>query len=168
MSSPLFSIVPFSREHSKAGFCSGSKILDRYFAERTGQDIKRNLTKCFVAIDNEQQRIAGFYTLSAAQIPLTDLPEPFAKKMPRYDAVPASRLGRLAVDKHYQGRSLGSMLIVDALKKSSDASMAVYALLVDAKDDKAEAFYRHHGFIPCIDRPQTLFLPLGTIGKLSI
>ena len=166
MSISPFSIVPFSREHPKAGFCSGLEILDRYFAERAGQDIKRNLARCFVAIDNEQKNIAGFYTLSAAQIPLINLPEQLAKKMPRYDAVPASRLGRLAIDKHYQGRGLGQALIADALKKSARDSMAVYAMLVDAKDDNAAAFYRHHGFIPCTGKPQTLFLPLKTLSKL--
>jgi GNAT superfamily N-acetyltransferase len=165
MSIPPFSIVSFSREHPKAGFCCGTEILDRYFAERAAQDIKRNLARCFVAIDNEQQSIAGYYTLSAAQIPLTDLPEQLAKKMPRYGAIPATRIGRLAIDKRYQGRGLGSALIADALKKSSDASMGVYALLVDSKDENASTFYQHHGFIPCLGRPQTLFLPLGTISK---
>jgi GNAT superfamily N-acetyltransferase len=166
MSTSPFSIVSFSREHAKAGFCCGSEILNRYFAERAGQDIKRNLARCFVAIDNENKRIVGYYTLSAAQIPLLDVPEQLAKKMPRYDAIPASRIGRLAVDGRYQGRGLGSVLIADALKKSSDAAMGVYALLVDSKDDNATAFYQHHGFIPCLGRPQTLFLPLETVGKL--
>jgi hypothetical protein len=104
MSIPPFSIVSFSHEHPKAGFCCGTEILDRYFAECAAQDIKRNLARCFVAIDNEQQSIAGYYTLSAAQIPLTDLPEQLAKKMPRYGAIPASRIGRLTIDKRYQGR----------------------------------------------------------------
>ena len=166
MSTPPFSIVSFSREHPKKGFCCGAEILDRYFAEHAGQDIKKKISKCFVAIDNEQLRVAGFYTLSAAQIPLTSLPELLAKKMPRYDAIPASKIGRLAIDKRYQGLGLGSVLIADALKKSSDASMGVYAVLVDAKDDNATAFYQHHGFIPCLGKPQTLFLPLGPIGKL--
>ena len=70
MNVPRFSIIPFNREHQKSGFCSGSSLLDRYFSERVGQDVRRNLTKCFVAIDNSHERIAGFYTLSAAQIPL--------------------------------------------------------------------------------------------------
>jgi len=165
MSTPQFSIVSFSREHSRVGFYSGSEILDRYFAERADQDIRRNLAKCFVAIDNEQKNVAGFYTHSAAQIPLIDLPEPLAKNLPRYDAIPASRLRRLAIAKPYQKKGLGSSLIVDALKKSLDASMAVYALLVDARDEKAEQFYRHHGFISCIDRPQILFLPLTCLGR---
>jgi predicted GNAT family N-acyltransferase len=86
--------------------------------------------------------------------------------MHRYDAIPTSRIGRLAIDKRYHGRELGSVLIADALKKSSDTAMGVYALLVDSKDDSATAFYQHHGFIPCLGRHQTLFLPLGTVGKL--
>ena len=166
MNSPRFSITPFRREHEKSGFCCGSSLLDRYFSERVGQDVRRNLTKCFVAIDNRHERIAGFYTLSAAQIPLLQLPEKLANRMPHYHAVPASRLGRLAIDKSYQGEGLGSTLIADALMRSSSSSMAVYALLVDAKDESAATFYLHHGFIHCIGAPHTLFLPLGTIKSL--
>jgi len=166
MNSPRFSITPLSRKHQKSGFCFGSSLLDRYFSERVGQDVRRNLTKCFVVIDNSQERIAGYYTLSAARIPLLQLPEKLADKMPHYHAVPASRLGRLAIDKSYQGEGLGSALIADALMRSSSSSMAVYALLVDAKDESAATFYLHHGFIPCIGAPHTLFLPLGTLRKL--
>ena len=166
MTSPRFSIVPLDHEHTKRGFCSGTDVLDRYFAERVGQDIRRNLTRCFVAVDNEQGNIAGFYTLSAAQIPMLQLPEKLAKQMPRYSAVPASRVGRLAVDHRYQGKGLGSVLIADALQRSAGSSMAVYALLVDAKDEKAQKFYLHHGFFPCDGVPNTLFLPIGTIRKL--
>jgi GNAT superfamily N-acetyltransferase len=166
MNSPRFSITPLSPEHQKCGFCCGSNLLDRYFSERVGQDVKRNLTKCFVAIDNRHEKIAGYYTLSAAQIPLLQLPEKLADKMPHYHAVPASRLGRLAIDKSYQGEGLGSTLIADALMRSSSSSMAVYALLVDAKDESAATFYLHHGFIPCIGAPHTLFLPIGTLRKL--
>ena len=166
MNVPRFSIIPFSREHQKSGFCCGSDLLDRYFSERVGQDVRRNLTKCFVAIDNSHGIIAGFYTLSAAQIPLLQLSEKLADKMPHYHAVPASRLGRLAIDKSYQGKGLGSTLIADALMRSSSSSMAVYALLVDAKDESAATFYLHHGFIPCIGAPHTSFLPIGTVKSL--
>ncbi len=166
MNPPLFSVVPLSKSHVRDGFCSGSEALDHYFSARVGQDIKRNITKCFVAIDNDDQKIAGYYTLSAAQIPLPKLPGEIARKMPRYDTVPASRIGRLAVDRNYQGKRIGSALLADALLRSSNSSMAVYALLVDAKDEQAEAFYLHHGFIPCIGALHTLFLPLKTISKI--
>ncbi len=163
MSHSPFSVVPLSKSHVREGFCSGSEALDHYFSAQVSQDTKRNITKCFVAIDNTDQKIAGFYTLSAAQIPLPGLPEKISRKMPRYETVPASRIGRLAVDRHYQGKRVGSALLADALLRSSNSSMAVYALLVDAKDEKAEAFYLHHGFIPCLGTLHTLFLPLKTI-----
>ena len=161
-----FAVVPLSKNHVREGFCSGSEALDHYFSARVSQDTKRNITKCFVAIDNTNQKIAGYYTLSAAQIPLPGLPKEIARKMPRYDGVPAARIGRLAVEQHYQGKRIGSALIADALLRSTNASMAVYALLVDAKDDQAEAFYLHHGFIHCIGARHTLFLPLKTVSKI--
>jgi GNAT superfamily N-acetyltransferase len=163
MKLPLFSVVPLGSNHVREGFCSGSEALDRYFSVQVGQDIRRNITNCFVATDDSNHKIAGYYTLSAAQIPLTGLPGEIARKMPRYDAVPASRIGRLAVDRLYQGKRIGSALLADALLRSSTSSLAVYALLVEAKDEQAEAFYLYHGFIPCIGASQTLFLPLQTI-----
>jgi len=166
MTQPLFSVVPLTKSHRREGFSSGSEALDIYFSAQVGQDIKRNITKCFVAVDNANQKIAGYYTLSAAQIPLPGLPKEIARKMPRYDAVPASKMGRLAVDRHYKGKGIGSALIADALLRSSHSSLAVYALLVDAKDEQAEAFHLHHGFIPCIGARHTLFLPLKTISKI--
>ncbi len=166
MKLPPFSVIPLSKDKVREGFCSGSEALDQYFSAQVGQDTKRNITKCFVAVDNDNQKIAGYYTLSAAQIPLPGLPKEIVRKMPRYDAVPASRIGRLAVDQLYHGKGIGSALIADALLRSSDSSLAVYALLVNAKDKQAEAFYLHHGFIPCIGASHTLFLPLKTIGKI--
>ena len=166
MKQPLFSVVPLSKSHVREDFYSGSEALDRYFSSQVGQDIKRNITKCFVAIDNDKQKIAGYYTLSAAQIPLPGLPGEITRKLPRYDAVPASRIGRLAVDRNYQGKRIGSALLADALIRSSNSSMAVYALLVEAKDEQAEAFYLRYGFIPCIGLLHTLFLPLKTISKI--
>jgi len=166
MEHPPFSVIPLSKDNVREGFCSGSEALDHYFSAQVGQDIKRNITNCFIAVDNVNQQTAGYYTLSAAQIPLPGLPKEIARKMPRYDAVPASRIGRLAVDRRYQGKGIGSALIADALLRSSHSSMAVYALLVDAKDEQAEAFYLHHSFIPCIGALHTLFLPLKTISKI--
>ncbi|TLU84809.1 MAG: GNAT family N-acetyltransferase [Chlorobium sp.] len=166
MEQPPFSVIPLSKDNVREGFCSGSEALDHYFSAQVGQDIKRNITNCFIAVDNVNQQTAGYYTLSAAQIPLPGLPKEIARKMPRYDAVPASRIGRLAVDRRYQGKGIGSALIADALLRSSHSSMAVYALLVDAKNEQAEAFYLHHGFIPCIGALHTLFLPLKTISKI--
>ena len=127
--------------------------------------IKRNITTCFVALDADE-RIVGYYTLSSASIALTDLPESIIKKLPRSPAVPAVRLGRLAVDNNFKQHGLGSALLADAFSRVINTEIGIYAMIVDAKDAIAAQFYRHHGFIPFNDLPGTLFLPVETVKKL--
>ena len=109
--------------------------------------------------------IAGFYTLAAAGVLLGDLPEVLAKRLPRYPSVPVARIGRLAVDQPYRGRKLGSALLWDAGLRALRSEIAAFALIVDAKDDSAAAFYRHHGFIPLSGQPMHLVLPLASFAK---
>jgi GNAT superfamily N-acetyltransferase len=116
---------------------------------------------CFVALD-DRQRIAGYYTLASASLMLADLPADIGKKLPRYPTVPAVRMGRLAVDERFSGQGLGGALLADALARATRSEIAAYALIVDAKDDQAAAFYAHHGFIALPRTPLTLFLPLAT------
>jgi predicted N-acetyltransferase YhbS len=89
------------------------------------------------------------------------MPVRLAKRLPRYPAVPVARLGRLAVAGAYHGRKLGSALLWDAVQRASRSEVAVYALVVDAKDEVAESFYPHHGFVPFGGTPGTLVLPLA-------
>ena len=89
---------------------------------------------------------AGYYTLAAGGVPLADMPEALAKRLPRYPSVPVARLGRLAIDTAYRGRKLGAVLLWDAALRAVQSGMGVFALVVDAKDEAAEAFYQHHGF----------------------
>jgi predicted GNAT family N-acyltransferase len=113
-----------------------------------------------VARDTAADRIAGFYTLSAGGILLTQMPVRFAKRLPRYPTVPIARLGRLAVALAYRGRKLGGALLWDAIERASRSEVAVYALVVDAKDEQAESFYLHHGFVEFGGANRTLILPL--------
>jgi GNAT superfamily N-acetyltransferase len=117
---------------------------------------------CFVALD-AVDRIAGYYTLASASVPLQGLHPAVARKLPRYPTVPAIRMGRLAVDQVYAGRGLGAALLADALQRAAKAEIAACALIVDAKDIKAAAFYRHHGFLPLPDSPLTLFFLLANL-----
>jgi ribosomal protein S18 acetylase RimI-like enzyme len=161
MSGAPFRIALLGTGHDRSTFTSGSLPLDRYLREQATQDIRRRVAACFVAL-SEEPRIAGYYTLASASMLLSDLPSAAAKKLPRYPTLPAVRMGRLAIDKKFQGRGLGSALLADALERAARSEIASYALLVDAKDEAAAAFYRHHGFIPFPDMPRTLFLPLAT------
>lgn len=94
---------------------------------------------------------------------LADLPPETAKKLPRSPSVPAVRMGRLAVDEHFKGQGLSGALLADALARAARADIAAFALVVDAQDEAAAQFYRHHGFIVLPDSSLTLFLPLATV-----
>lgn len=91
--------------------------------------------------------VAGFYTLSASNVPLTDLPEAMRKKLPRYPSVPVARIGRLAVDARFKGMKHGASLLWDAIERAARSEVTVYAVAVDAKDEAAEGFYRWFGFV---------------------
>ena len=166
MTSTPFQVVPLNHEHDRASFTSGTESLDGYFRQHVSQDIRRRVTACFVAL-SEEQRIAGFYTLASTSVLLNDLPEPLGKKLPRYPLLPAVRMGRLAVDLNFRGIGLGGALLADAFTRTLRSEIAAYALVVDAKDDSAAAFYRHHGMIPFSNQPLTLFLPLATARKIT-
>ena len=157
-----FFIEALTPNHDRASFSSGVAPLDRYIKEQATQDMRRRATVCYVALEAPGAKIAGYYTLAAAGVPLSDLAETLAKRLPRYPSVPVARLGRLAVDQAYRGRKLGSALLWDAAMRASRSEIAVFALVVDAKDEQAESFYIHHGFVPFGSQPRQLILPLAT------
>ena len=165
MTQPFRIEVLTSKRHRK-GFACGDDALDRYFSERVTQDIRRRITACYVALENKTDCIAAYYTLSAADIPLSDIPKEMIKRLPRYPSIPVARLGRLAVDLKYQGHRLGGSLLWDALLRSSRSEIAVFGLIVDAKNDPAEAFYRHHGFVAFGSIPRQFILPLNGLPPL--
>jgi ribosomal protein S18 acetylase RimI-like enzyme len=167
MSKANLQVLPLEAVHDRASFSCGSEPLDRYLQQQVTQDIRRRVTACFVALTSEQV-VAGYYTLAATSVPLSDLPSVATKKLPRYPLVPAVRMGRLAVDQNFKGLGLGGALLADALNRAFVSDIAAYAMLVDAKDDRAAAFYKHHGFIPLPDSPLSLFLPLATASAVAV
>jgi ribosomal protein S18 acetylase RimI-like enzyme len=152
--------------HERASFACGTPELDRYFHQQVSQDIRRRVTSCFVAVDTAGGGVAGFYTLASAGIPISELPGDLQRRLPRYPTLPAVRIGRLAVDGAFRGRGIGGLLLMDAAARAHRADQANYALLVDAKDDAAAAFYRHYGFAAYASNPRILFLPLATATRL--
>ena len=135
-------------------------VLDRYLREQASQDIRRRLSNCFVAID-AAGTVAAYYTLAATGLPMTELPPDQARTLPRYPVLPAALLGRLAVAEDFRGQGLGGALLVDAVTRAVRSESAIFALLVDAKDEAAKCFYLHHGFLPFVSRPQSLFLTIA-------
>jgi ribosomal protein S18 acetylase RimI-like enzyme len=162
MSRAPFLLAPLDAAHDRAKFHCDSEPLNRYLREQATQDIRRRVAACFVALANGQ-RIAGYYTLASASLYLADLPASTIKKLPRYPTLPAVRMGRLAVDHEFKGQGLGGALLADALERAARSEIAAFVLVVDAKDEAAADFYKHHGFMALPDSPLTLFLPLATV-----
>lgn len=165
MSDAPFHLARLERSHDRTTFNCGSAPLDNYFKEQVSQDVHRRVTACYVALTNDL-RIAGYYTLASAALLLSQLPEKLGNKLPRYPSVPAVRMGRLAVDQDFKGLGLGGALLADALERAIRAEIAAYALVVDAKDESAAAFCRHHGMVALPSQPMTLFLPLATAVRI--
>ena len=154
-----YRIVTLDPLFDRSSFRCGSDALDEYFRHRVSQDVRRGVTTCFVLLSGEDS-VVGFYTLAATGLLLSDLPGTTAKKLPRYPLVPAVLMGRLAVDTRSAGRGFGGALLADAIIRVRRSEIAAYALVVDAKDEAAVAFYEHHGFIRLPERRTTLFLPI--------
>ena len=159
-----FTFAPLGPTHDRAGFSCGVAALDRYIRELATQDIRRRVSNCFVAVA-AAGKLAGYYTLAAASLPLAELASEHSRRLPRYDAFPAGLVGRLAVDQTLRGQGLGSALLVDAITRVLRAEPAIFALIVDAKDAAALNFYRHHGFQTFAHRPMSLYLPLAEAAR---
>ncbi len=163
MSEP-FRIEQFSGAHVRATFSCGVIELDRYFREFVSQDIKRRVSNCFVAIDDAGV-VAAFYTLAATSLPMTELSPDETRRLPRYPLLPAVLVGRLAVDRRSRGQGLGSALIVDAVARAMRSEPAIFALVVDAKDESALSFYQHLGFRRFASQPMRLFIPIAEAAR---
>lgn len=162
----MYITQPLHPSHNRNDFSSGKDLLDNYLKTQVNQDIKRKLTACFVL--NEGEVIQGYYTLSSNSIPLSSLPEPLQKKLPRsYQNIPVTLLGRLAIDAKQQGKGIGKLLLADALKRSFEASHSIgsFALVADPLDTDAETFYLKFGFIKLPDSGK-MFLAMKTIEQL--
>jgi len=157
-------VEPLGGSHDRRGFACGVEPLDRYFRELVTQDVRRRIASCFVAVDTSGA-VAGFYTLSAAGLPMTDLPAEEARRLPRHPLLPACRIGRLAVATAAAGQGLGATLVIDAVSRAMRAEPAIFALLVDAKDAAAARFYAHLGFRPLASRRLGFYLPVAEVAR---
>lgn len=161
-------VEPLSRAHDRSGFRSGEPALDRYLAEQAMQDRRRLAAAAYVLVEAAQPAILGYYTLSSAMVLLSVLADGVARRLPRYPEVPATRVGRLAVDERQRGRGLGGTLLMDAVRRCRAHANEIGSALVivDAKNEAAVGFYRHFGFHAFRDRPMQLFLAMSEIERM--
>lgn len=153
--------------HDRSDFRCGNDRIDKYFRETVSQDVKRDYAKCFVAVDVETGRVAGFYTLTANSIPLTEIPDDLKKKMPRYPTVPVGLIGWLGRHLDFKGSGLGEVLLFDAIKRLvNNTTVGLHAIIADAIDDDAIKFYDGFGFVSlAADRPNRMYMTVATARK---
>ena len=158
---------PFDKlVHDRSQFDCGVNELNDYLKTKISPDLKRNIGRAIVACSKNTNRILGFYTLSMGQVTWESLPDSYSKRIPKYP-VPVARIGRLAVDISVRGQGLGGDLLMHAHMNVLRASeqVAAFAVIVDAKNETAENFYRKYGYeyLSTSSSSKTLFLPLKTI-----
>lgn len=163
-------IEPFDRtRHHRTGFRCGSPPLDKFIRTLVTQYETRRLGKTFVAARTERvAEVVGYYTLASGAVACANLPHDVARKLPGHP-IPVVLLARMAVDQRVQGQRIGEMLLMDALRRAAalTESLGVFAVEVLAIDERAAAFYVKYGFMPLVDDPNHLFLPISVIERAS-
>lgn len=158
-------LLPLTGSHDRQGFDCGHQELNDWLRQIAGQHQEKGLSRTFVAtLDEAPDCICGYYALTLAELENRTLPEAWRKKMPR--RIPGVKLGRLAVDKRFQGKGLGELLLVDALTRAQRIYQEAggIGLFVDAIDEQAAGYYKRFGFEAMPDNPLLLFLPAAAIG----
>jgi predicted GNAT family N-acyltransferase len=164
-----FVIEPFDKhKHDRAAFSCEHEALTTYLKQQANQEIKKHVAAVFVLADGKT--IAGYFTLSQYAVDASDFPEQLLNRLrvPNYQRLPATLIGRLARDLRVKGKGVGELLLMAALKQALDTSkrIASFAVVVDAKDDHAKDFYKKYGFIELPDHLDRLFLPMKTIEEM--
>ncbi len=162
-------IERLGKRHDRASFNCGQPMLDEWIKVQAGQYDKKDLARTYVSVRHGQARVLGYYAISTHRVSYESLPEDQAIGLPKID-IPVVLIGRLAVDRSVQRQGLGSLLLVDALRRSQHIAeqIGIRAVEVDAIDDEARAFYCKFDFASLLDDPHHLFLPMRVIRKLGL
>lgn len=161
-------IEPLQRHHVRTRFSCGEPELDNYLAHLAGQHHRSGVSRTCVAVnDSEPNRVLGYYSLAAGAADKAHLPPADARHFPDFP-LPIARLARLAVDHSQQRKGIGEDLLIDALARCSRAAedLGIAAVIIDAKHERAKAFYSRYGFTALPDQPLTLWQLLPAIRKL--
>ncbi|MDJ0533552.1 MAG: GNAT family N-acetyltransferase [Xenococcaceae cyanobacterium MO_207.B15] len=156
------------KTHNRSDFDCGNEYLNRYLQQTARQHNQKGISRTFALTDaaSNPKIIIGFFTLSLCEVRSQKLPPSLAKKYPL--TVPGVKLARLAVDKNWQGKGIGKILIIEAMNRAVIIAdnAGVIGLFVDAKDEKAKNYYTRYGFVSLEDNPLEMFLPLATIRQI--
>ncbi len=151
-------------EHDVASFDCGNEELTSWLIRHALASQRADLARTYLALDDEQ--VIGSVSLTTGSVRHDEAPKRYARGMPAYP-IPTVLIARLAVDRHHQGRRLGSRLLAEALRLAVTASDAAAARLVvvDAIDEQAVAFYRRRGFIDVPENPLRLYRKVSEVRR---
>lgn len=164
--SAAYRVEILSDRHDRTAFRCGVEPLERYLRASAGQDVRKRIASCFVLVAGDDPAPLGYYTLAATSLALAELPAALTKRLPRYPMVPATLMGRLAVDDRHRGSRLGELLLFDAFSRALRSEIASYVFVVDAKDETAAAFYARYRFMPLTEGGRRMFVPTVEVAKL--
>lgn len=145
-------VEALTSDHDRFRFKGGVDDRDRCARTQAGQDARKNIAAPIVLLLLDGS-VAGYYMLSSTGVHLGELPAETARKLPRYSLVPATLLGRLAVDRRQQNKGYGRFLLPDALHRAARREIASFAVVVDARDEGARRFYERESLLALPDQP---------------
>lgn len=153
------------RRHRLDEFDSGVPALDTWLHNYAGQSARADMAVTYVA--QVDDRVVGYYAITASEVAQDDAPPELTRRAGRHP-IPVIRLARLAVDRSYRGQGLGAGLLREALLSAANAAeiIGARAIVVDAKDDEAAAFYRHFEFEPFPEDRHKLYLAMKDLRDL--
>ena len=166
-----FGVELLNERHDRRSFSCGKPQLDRFIKEQAGQGRRKGISATHVLVELENiSVVVGYVSLASANIPFHDLPVNLARKLrlPTEGLMPATLIGRLAVDARYQKRGLGEFLLLYALETCHRVSLEVGSCMavLDAIDEESKRWYTRYGFVPLTNNETRLVLPMGTIDAL--
>ena len=161
----MITIEQLSSHHNRRDFDCGVEELNSYLQRYSGQHERKGMGRTYVAIEKNDERVLGYYTLASSAVAFDIVPE----NLPRHP-IPVALIGRLAVDKTARRQRLGETLLIHALQSAQHAAkiVGIYAVVVDAFDESARNFYTRYGFSELIDDRLHLYLSMRTIEKLDL
>jgi GNAT superfamily N-acetyltransferase len=169
VSLPHWTEAPLARHHDRKAFDCGEAALNEYLARYARQNHESGGAKTFIGSPvDEPSRVLGYYTLAPASLAYARVPSIVTRGLGRYE-VPVFRLGRLAVDRRVQGQGLGGRLLLAAGIRCLAVAEQVggVALVIDAKSERAAAWYHGYGAVALQDAPLSLILPLATVAAAA-
>ncbi len=149
---------PLAVDHELAAFDCGIAALDEWLKRRAGRNEAEGASRTFVICVG--RRVIGYYSLAAGSVLHAVATGKVRRNMP--DPVPVVLLGRLAVDRAWQGKGLAADLLSDAVLRIVGAAetVGVRAILVHAISQAAKTFYEKHGFRASSVEPMTLMITI--------